>query len=142
MSSLKKWRFWPPIFYTIAWIAGFLIGIFGILPGAEGPLKIVVASFTTYFIFLINAYIDFRVYLYNNSKYETKPMIDYIVAAIAILCFAAIILSYYYVITENTGLFGAASAVMIGSFFGMEIVKHNPALCFISRVGSDFISNV
>lgn len=142
MSSLRQWKYWLPIFYTIVWIIGFLIGIFGILPGAEGSLKIVVAAFTTYFIFLVNAFIDFRVFLYRNSEYETKPMVDYIVIAIAFACFAAIILSYYYVITENAGLFGTASVVMIGSFFGMEFIKHNPALCFISPVGSDFKSNV
>lgn len=142
MSSIKSWRYWPPIFYTLVWIAGFLIGIFGILPGAEGPLKIVVAAFTTYLIFLINAFIDFRIYIYDNSKYETTPMIDYIVAGIAMSCFIAIILSYYYVITNNIGLFGAASVIMIGSFFGMEMVKHNPALCFMCPAGSDFKSNV
>lgn len=137
----REWRYWPPIFYTLVWIIGFLIGIFGILPNAEGPLKLVIAAFTTYLIFLVNAFIDFRIYLYSNDRYRTKPMVIWVVVAIAIFCFSSILLSHFYVITEKGELFKLASLIMILSFLAMELVKHNPRLCFVIPTGFDFTPN-
>lgn len=130
MSEIRQWKIWPPIFYTTVWTIGFIIGIFGILPNAEGCLKLVVGAFTTYLIFLVNAFIDFRLYLYENIKFETRLAVDWVVVGIAFTSFDSIILSRYFVITENIFLFGIASALMVISFFGMEWIKHNPKICF------------
>lgn len=139
---LRQWKYWPPVFYTLVWIIGFLIGIFGILPNVEGPLKLVIAAFTTYLIFLVNAFIDFRLYLYSNNQYKTRAMVIWVVGLIALLCFGSIILSHFYVITANMTLFELASLIMIFSFFAMEMVKHNPRICFIIPTGSDFRPNI
>lgn len=69
MSEVRHWKIWPPIFYTLVWIIGFVVGILGILPNAEGCLKQVVGALTTYFIFLVVAFIDFRVFLYNHTRW-------------------------------------------------------------------------
>lgn len=142
MSEIRLWKIWPPIFYTTVWTIGFIIGIFGILPNAEGCLKLVVGAFTTYFIFLVNAFIDFRLYLYNNIKFETRLTVDWIVVGVAVTFFATILLSRYFVITENKILFGIASLLMVISYFGMEWVKHNPKICFKQFSESEFRTNL
>lgn len=78
MEKIRQWKIWPPVFYTLVWAIGFFIGIFGFLPNTEGSLKLIVGAFTAYGIFLMNACIDFWIFLVRNLAYQVKPLVAYI----------------------------------------------------------------
>lgn len=142
MEKIRQWKIWPPVFYTLVWTIGFFIGIFGFLQNAEGPLKLIVGAFTAYGIFLMNACIDFWIFLVRNLSYQIKPLVAYIFLALGLVTFATILLSYIYVNTESIQIFSLISALMILSFFVMEYIKANEHTCVIEIQGSCYKSNL
>lgn len=124
------------------WAIGFFIGIFGFLPNTEGPLKLIVGAFTAYGIFIMNACIDFWVFLVRNLAYQVKPLVAYILLALGIVTFSTIVLSYVYVNTESMQVFTLISILMILAFFIMEYIKANEESCVIEIQGSCYKSNL
>lgn len=137
-----EWKYWPPIFYTMVWLAGFLIGIFGFMPDATGPMKLVVGAYTAYVIFLANAFIDYLCIIADNKGYCAKPMIANVNIIIFALTFIAIFFTYIFVNTQKNLFFFISSAIMVATFFGMEWIKHNPSICYILIKGKAYQTNL
>lgn len=142
MNDVRQLKIWPPIFYTLVWMVGFFIGIFGFMENAEGPLKLVVGAFTAYCIFLLNAFLDFWVVLVKNLNLDIKPTIAYFLFGLFIMALASIVLSYFFVHSGSDVLFVIVSAIMIISFFGMEWIKANDNYCFVETKGKQYTSNL
>lgn len=142
MSKVRQWKIWPPIFYTLVWMIGFFIGIFGFMKGAEGPLKLVVGAFTAYCIFLLNAFLDFWVILVKNLNFNIKPLIAYFLLGLGLMSLASIMLSYFFVHSGNNVLFLVVSLIMIVSFFGMEWIKANDSYCFVEAKGRQYTNKL
>lgn len=141
MDDVRQWKIWPPIFYTLVWMVGFFIGIFGFMENAEGPLKLVVGAFTAYCIFLMNAFLDFWVVLVRNLNLDIKPTIAYFLFGLGLMVIFSIVLSYFFVHSGDKALFIGVSAIMIISFFGMEWIKANDNYCFAEAKGKQYTSN-
>ena len=142
MNDVRQWKIWPPIFYTLVWMIGFFIGIFGFMEDAEGPMKLVVGAFTAYCIFLMNAFLDFWVILVKNLNLDIKPTIAYVLFGLGLMMIVSIILSYFFVHSGSSVLFIVVSAIMIISFFGMEWIKANDSYCFVEAKGKRYTSNL
>lgn len=142
MNDVRQWKIWPPIFYTLVWMVGFFIGIFGFMENAEGPLKLVVGAFTAYCIFLMNAFLDFWVILVRNLNLDIKPTIAYFLFGLGLMVIISIVLSYFFVHSGSDVLFIVVSAIMIISFFGMEWIKANDSYCFVEAKGRRYTGNL
>lgn len=142
MWQIRECEIWPPIFYTLVWMIGFFIGIFGFLDDAEGPAKLVAGAFTAYGIFILNAVIDFWVFLVKNLTFKVKPFVAYILLALGVVTFVSIWLSYLFITSGNKIIFAIVSAIMILTFFGMECVKANEQSCVEEVQGTRYKSNL
>lgn len=142
MSEMRQWKIWPPVFYTLVWMIGFFVGIFGFMENAEGSLKLVVGAFTAYSIFLLNAFLDFWIMLVNNLHLDVKPSIGYFLLGLCLMVMASIVLSSLFVRSGNDALFIIVSIIMIISFFGMEWMKANKHYCFVEAKGKKYTNNL
>ncbi len=142
MNDVRQRKIWAPIFYTLVWMIGFFIGIFGFMEDAEGPMKLVVGAFTAYCIFLMNAFLDFWVLLVRNLNLDIKPAIAYVLFGLCLMVIVSIILSYFFVHSGSDVLFIVVSAIMIISFFGMEWIKANDSYCFVETKGKQYTGNL
>lgn len=142
MEQIRELKIWPPVFYTLVWMIGFFIGIFGFLENAEGPIKLIVGAFTAYGIFISNALIDFWVFLVKNLAFKIKPLVAFILLCLAAKTLLSIWLSYLYIDSGSKFLFSLISIIMILSFFGMEYIKANEESCVLEIEGNRYKSNL
>ncbi|MBD5187270.1 MAG: hypothetical protein HDS94_04355 [Bacteroidales bacterium] len=142
MNDVRQRNIWAPIFYTLVWMIGFFIGIFGFMEDAEGPMKLVVGAFTTYCIFLMNAFLDFWIILVRNLNLDIKPAIAYVLFGLCLMVIVSIILSYFFVHSGSDLLFMIVAVIMIISFFGMEWIKANDSYCFVEAKGKQYTGNL
>lgn len=142
MNDIRQWKIWPPIFYTLVWMVGFFIGIFGFMENAEGPLKLVVGAFTAYCIFLMNAFLDFWIILVRNLNLDIKPTVAYFLLGLSLMVIISIVLSYFFVQSNSDALFIVVTAIMTISYFGMEWIKANDNYCFVEAKGRRYTGNL
>lgn len=141
MKGTKNRAYIVPLLYTLVWCIGLCIGVFGLLPTADGGKRMIIAAFSVYGIFCVNSLLDILFYYLRAVKENVKPAFGYMMLFFAFAVLIVIVMSDLYLNHENVFLLIGVLLTMGISNYGMGFVKHNPSICFEEIQGKRYKSN-
>lgn len=138
MATKRNRSYLGPLFYTLVWCSSLCIGVFGLLPRAEGVMRMIIAAFSVYSIFIVNSMIDVFLYYVKAVTKEVRPAFAWILFMLAVPVVASLFLSKLYVTNSKTIFLIGILFSMGLSHYGMGVIKHNTNICFIEDGGNVF----